>query len=156
MTNASRNIAEKAGNVRGLIPWILIGLVLGAALSAVYAHQRLEKSSGYLSQWAAFSEYENLALLQYKYADTNHARRSLQDLLSFMDHAEANRLAPDKGALEIDRGLTYMRLALLDEKDGDIEASRMHIATAAKELRINDTSEAHLRQIIARMDSSLP
>jgi hypothetical protein len=73
-----------------------------------------------------------------------------------MEHAEENQLAVDKKTLEIDRGLTYMRLALLDEKRGDIEASRKHIAAAAKTLQLNDTSEVHLRQIIAKLDSHLP
>ena len=156
MMNAGRNSQEKGGHVRTLMPWILMGLALGAAGGALLAHQKLDKSSKYLSQWLAFSEYENLAGLQYKHPDTDHARQSQQDLLSFMDHAEANQLAADKRTLEIDRGLTYMRLALLDEKSGDIEASRKHIAAAAKKLQLNDASEAHLRQVIARLDSNLP
>jgi hypothetical protein len=100
-----------------------------------------------------------LANLQYKHADTDHARQSQQDLLGFMDHAEENQLAVDKVTLEFDRSQTYMRLALLDEKSGDIEASRKHIVAAAecsKKLQNKDTSEAHLRQIIAKLDSYLP
>ncbi|MFZ0276650.1 MAG: hypothetical protein WA254_19480 [Candidatus Sulfotelmatobacter sp.] len=156
MMNASENSTRKAGHAGALIPWILIGLALGAVGGAVYARQRLDKNSKYLSQWLAISEYENLAGLEYKHADTDHAKKAQQDLLTFMDYAEANRLATDKRTLEIDRGLTYMRLALLDEKSGDLEASRAHIAAAAKTLQLDDTSEAHLRQIIAKMDSSLP
>jgi|HubBroStandDraft_1064217.scaffolds.fasta_scaffold03381_4 hypothetical protein len=156
MMNASKNSPEKAVHTRSLMPWILIGLTLGALGGVVYGHLRLDKNSTYLSQWLAFSEYEGLVGLQYKHADADHAKQSQQDLLSFMDHAEANQLTADKRTVQIDRGLTYMRLALLDEKSGDIEAFRKHIAAAAKELQLNDTSEAHLRQIIAKLDSSLP
>jgi hypothetical protein len=156
MMNASRNSTGDAGRTGVVIPWILIGLVLGVVGGAVYARQRLDKNSKYLSQWLAISEYENLAGLQYKHADRDHARKAQLDLLTFMDYAEANQLATDKKTLEIDRGLTYMRLAVLDDKSGDLEASRRHISAAAKTLQIDDTSETHLRQIIAKMDSSLP
>jgi hypothetical protein len=50
MTNADRNRSEKASHASTLMPWILIGLALGAVGGAILAHQKLEKSSKYLSQ----------------------------------------------------------------------------------------------------------
>jgi hypothetical protein len=132
ITDANKNGIERKGNARALAPWILAGLLLGGVSGAIYAHGRLVTSSKYLSQWLAISEYDNLALLQYKYANADHARQSLQDLINFMDRTEADHLAPDEQALGIDRALTYMRLALLDEKVGDVKAARAHIAEAKK------------------------
>jgi hypothetical protein len=159
MTNTGTSNREKTGQAKALLPWILIGLALGGVGGAIHAHRTLNKNSQILSQIAAVSEYQNLALLQYKYADTDHARQSMQDLLSFMDHVEASHLLADKEVLEFDRSLTYMRLALLDEKSGDLEASRKDFAAAAEsseKLRNGDASEVHLRQIIAQLDSYLP
>jgi hypothetical protein len=152
MTDSS----DKAGQTRIWILWILVGLALGIVGGVFRAHQTVNKTSKYLSQLMAVSEYENLALLQYKHADTDRARQSMQDLLSFMDQVDASQLAEDKRTLEFDRSLTYMRLALLDEKSGDMESSRKHIAAAEESIRITDPSETHLRQIVARLDSYLP
>jgi uncharacterized protein YggL (DUF469 family) len=155
MTNSS----AKAGYSQTLILWILIGLALGAVGGAIYAHQAVKKRSRYLSQMMAVSEYQNLALLQYKHADTIHGKQSLQDLLAFMDRVEASRLSGSQDVLDFDRCLTYMRLALLDEKSGDVEAHQEDIAAASdcsKKLNNKDPSEAHLRQIIAKLDSYLP
>jgi hypothetical protein len=159
MMNTDNSSSGKAGYARASIPWILIGLALGAVGGAVHGHQALTKNSKYLSQLIAVSEYEKLALLQYKHADTDRAIQSVQDLLNFMNHVEASQLAADQEVLEFDRSLTYMRLALLDEKNGDTEAARKHIAAAAecsKKLRNSDVSESHLRQITAKLDSYLP
>jgi hypothetical protein len=156
MMNGDRNSSDKTGFARTCVPWILIGLALGALGGAIRAHQTLNKNSRYVSQLMAVSEYENLALLQYKHADTDHAKQAMQDLLGFMDHVEASQLVEDKRPLEFDRSLTSMRLALLDEKSGDIEASQKHMAATEESIQITDPSEAHLRQIIARLDSYLP
>lgn len=141
---------------RGLV---LVGLALGAFGGAIYAHRALNRNSRYLSQLLAVSEYEKIALLQYKHADIDHGRQSMRDLLSFMDHVEASNLVVDEDVFEFDRSLAYMRLALLDEKSGDIEASRRHIEAAAdcaKRLRSTDSSEAHLREVTGKLDSYLP
>jgi len=112
-----------------------------------------------MSQTLALSEYENLALLQYKYSSLDHARQSLHDLLNFMARTEASQLAPDKAVLEGDRSLTFTRLALLDEKSGDLDAFHRNIAAAAecsKRIGNKDTSEERMRQVATRLDSYLP
>jgi hypothetical protein len=150
---------KKISSARVAIPWILIGLMIGGGSGAISAHHRLNRNFKMLSQMMAVSEYQNLALLQYKYADLYHARQSMQDLLSFMNQVEKSGLAVDKGAFEFDRSLAYMRLALLDEKSGDVEASRKHIAEAADcSTRIGnkDASEANLRQVATKLDYYLP
>jgi uncharacterized protein YggL (DUF469 family) len=155
MTNSS----AKAGYSRTVISWVLVGLALGAVGGAICAHQAVNKRSRYLSQIMAVSEYQNLALLQYKHADTIHGKQSLQDLLAFMDRVEASRLSGSQDVLDFDRCLTYIRLALLDEKSGDVGAYQKDIAAAAncsKKLNNKDTSEAHLREVITKLDAYLP
>jgi len=159
MTNTNSGNPKGAGGARAWLPWILVGLILGTSGGAIHAHRTVNKNFKMLCQMMAVSEYQNLALLQYKYADLDHARQSMQDLLSFMNHAEETGLVVDREAFEFDRSLTYVRLALLDEKSGDIEASQRHIAAAAecsRRLGNKDASEAQLRQTVTRLDSHLP
>ena len=130
----------------------------------MHAHRGLDKNSRYLSELTAFSEYqdseyEELANLQYKQADTAHTRQFLQDLLSFMDRAEANQKVVDKNVVEFYRGITYMRLVLLEERSGNNEASRKYVAAAEdcfKRRQSEDYSEAFLREITSKLDSALP
>jgi hypothetical protein len=156
---AGANGREKRDGTRALLYLIFVGLAIGGLAGATLANRVVNRNAQSISQTLAVSEYQNMALLQYKYADLDHARQSMQDLLSFMEQVEQSGLGVDRVALDFDRSLTYMRLALLDEKTGDIEASEKHIAVAAecsKKLGNKDPSEAHLRQIVTRLDSYLP
>jgi hypothetical protein len=145
--------------VRTTILWVIVGLTAGAMGGAIFAHRVLTPNSETLSQWLAVAEYENLALLQYKHADTQHARRAMQGLVSFMDRVEMSQLVGDKATFELDRSLANMRLAILDQKSGDIEAYKKHFGVAAEfsqRLGNKDVSEAHMREVVARLDDNLP
>ena len=96
MTPMNSGNPKKISSARVAIPWILIGLMIGGGSGAISAHHRLNRNFKMLSQMMAVSEYQNLALLQYKYADLYHARQSMQDLLSFMNQVEKSGLAVDK------------------------------------------------------------
>jgi hypothetical protein len=138
---------------------LIIGLGIGVVGGTTRARQSIDKNSRFLSQLTAVSEYENLTLLQYKYSDTDHARQAMQDLLDFINRVDASELAADRNVLEFDRSLTYMRLALLDEKSGNLQASRKNIDGAidsSKKLGNANASEARLRQVAASLDSHLP
>ena len=159
MTDANSSIREKGGHIRSSIALVLIGLVIGGFGGATVANRTVSRNAQIICQTLALTEYQNLALLQYKYAGPDYARRSLQDLLNFMDQIEASQLAAEKDTLEFDRSLAYTRLALLDEKSGDIESAQAHIAAAAQSARKlgdKDASEAKLRQVVTRLDSYLP
>jgi len=143
--------------------WILsglgLGLVLGFVAGVFQTHRRLCDSSRLLFQLTAVSEYKSLALLEYKHADTAHALSAMQDLVSFMDRVGRSHLIVNQPILEFDRSVTYTRLALLDEKSGDMEGYRQHIAFAAqcaKRVGETDTSEAHLREGAENLDTNLP
>jgi hypothetical protein len=159
MTNTDGSARQKIGRMKVLVPWIFVGLTVGGLGGAVLANRVVNRNARAISQTLAVSEYQNLALLQYKYAAPDLGRKSMRDLLIFMDLAEASQLAPDKKTLDFDRSLTYMRLALLDEKSGDAEAFQRDFAAAAeysKRLGNKDTSEPRLRQVAAKLDSYLP
>ena len=145
--------------MKAIILWVIVGLTVGVTGGAILAHRVLTPNSRMLSQWLAVSEYENLALLQYKHADTQHARQALQGLVSFMDRAEISQLVADKTTLEFDRSLAYMRLAMLDQKSGDMEAYKNHFGEAtelSKRLGNKDVSEAHMREVVVKLDDNIP
>ena len=59
-------------------------------------------------------------------------------------------------SLEIDRAITYTRLALLEEHDGNKEKSQDYIRQAQESFRKrsnNQYSEAQLRDMVAKLDS---
>ena len=72
-----------------------------------------------------------------------------------------HRLESEQGnaignSLEIDRAMTYTRLALLEEREGNKEKSQDYIREAQASLRKRenrDYSESHLREIVAKQDS---
>jgi len=144
---------------RRLIIWILAGLAVGIAGGTVRASQTATRNSKSLSQWVAISEYENLALLEYKHADPIQGKQSLQDLLHFMDSAEARGLIGDKHTLEFDRTLTYVRIAFLDEKSGKAESVHEDMIAAvehSRKLGKENVSEETLRRDVAGLDSYIP
>jgi hypothetical protein len=104
----------------------------------------------------ALGEYETLASLQYQPADAAHGKQALLDLLDFMrrlDNEQGNAIG---NAVDTDRGITYIRLALLEEKEGNHEGSSEYIRKAEESLRGHPgrtMSEAELRASVAKLDS---
>jgi hypothetical protein len=159
MTDANLGIRGKRDRMQSSLSWILIGLALGGLAGAALAKRTVNRNAQILCQTLALTQYQNLALLQYKYASPDFARKSMEDLLNFMRQIETSQLAADKETLEFDRSLTYMRLSLIDEKMGDTQAFQRDFAAAAecsRKLGNKETSESHLRDVIARLDAHLP
>jgi hypothetical protein len=107
-------------------------------------------------QTYALGEYETLASLQYQQADAFHGRLALSDLLDFMQRMETAQGNAIGNSLEIDRGITCMRLALLEEREGNKEKSQEYVRQAQESFRRRSNSlisEAELHTIVARQDS---
>ena len=59
--------------------------------------------------------------------------------------------------LYLDRGNAYVRLALLEEQEGNKARSEEYIRQAQVVLRktdMNDTSEGHLREVVTNLDAT--
>ncbi len=136
---------------------IVVGLAIGAVSGVVHGRRSLGQGSEVLSQSFALAEYETLASLEYKEADATHAKQALLDLLAFMDQMEAaNRVAIQK-SLDLDRGITYMRLAMLEESAGNNDLARGYVGRAQmsfKKRDNSDISEDRLRELTLKFDST--
>ncbi|HTA23492.1 MAG TPA: hypothetical protein VK763_08170 [Terriglobales bacterium] len=136
---------------------LLIGTLLGLPLGYLRAQKSVGGGSKIMSQWVALSQYESLALLQYEQSDLPHARQALLDVLKFLDETEASNRVGEQKSIDGDRGLTYMRLALLEQKtnNGDLSQDYIRKAQASfKKCDGKEYSDADLRKLMTKLDSS--
>jgi len=152
-----RGIPTRMKRTLRFLALIVVGLAIGAVSGVVHGRRSLGQGSEVLSQSFALAEYETLASLEYKEADPTHAKQALLDLLAFMDQMEAaNRVAIQK-SLDLDRGLTYMRLAMLEERAGNNDLARGYVGRAQmsfKKRDNSDISEDRLRELTLKFDST--
>jgi hypothetical protein len=103
----------------------------------------------------ALGESETLASLQYKESDLPHARRALLDLLKLINEMEMNDTHGIQKEIDLDRGIVYMRLALLEERAGNTSEAKDYVLKAQESLKKRDgkeISEAKLRELITQFD----
>jgi hypothetical protein len=152
-----RGIQTRMKRTLRFLALIVVGLAIGAVSGVVHGRRSLGQGSEVLSQSFALAEYETLASLEYKEADPTHAKQALLDLLAFMDQMEAaNRVAIQK-SLDLDRGITYMRLAMLEERAGNNDLARGYVGRAQmsfKKRDNSDISEDRLRELTLKFDST--
>jgi len=152
-----RGIQTRMKRTLRFLALIVLGLAIGAVSGVVHGRRSLGQGSEVLSQSFALAEYETLASLEYKEADPTHAKQALLDLLAFMDQMEAaNRVAIQK-SLDLDRGITYMRLAMLEERAGNNDLARGYVGRAQmsfKKRDNSDISEDRLRELTLKFDST--
>ena len=97
--------------------------------------------------------------LQYKESNPAQGKQALLNLLAFMDKMEAEKgIVPSmKRGLDLDRGIAYMRLALLEDREGNKDPSEEYVRQAQaslKEADMKDISESHLRGVVAQLDAT--
>jgi len=136
---------------------LLIGILLGLPLGYLRAQKSVGGGSKINSQWVALSQYESLALLQYEQSDLPHARQALLDVLKFLDETEASNRVGEQKSIDGDRGLMYMRLALLEQKADNSGLSQDYIRKARASFEKCDGkrySDEDLHKLMTKLDSS--
>ena len=134
----------------------VVSLLIGGSLGFLFGSRTTQQAPKIMSQMYALGEYETLATLEYQQADAVHGKRALGGLLEFMkqiDLAQGNALG---SSLDVDRGITYMRVALLEEREGNREKSQEYIRQAEDSFRERSgstMSEADLRAVVAKQDA---
>jgi hypothetical protein len=137
--------------------FVVLGLIVGLPLGFGLGHRSFDEGTRTLSDILALGEYETLTSVQYKRADVSHAREALLDLLGFMDQMEANHRAEIQKSIDLDRGVTYMRLALLEGKSGHVQQAQDDIARALESMKKRDgrdASEDKLRELVTEFDNT--
>lgn len=137
--------------------FVLLGLVVGLPLGFALGHRLYGQRTRTFSDILALAEYETLTSAQYKQSDVTHARDALVDLLKFMDQMETNHRADIQRAIDLDRGVTYMRLALLEEKSGNAQQAEGDIQKAQESMKKRDgtdVSAEKLRELVMKYDAT--
>lgn len=83
-----------------------------------------------MSEVYALGEYETLASMQYKSATSGEAKQANIELLQFMQEMETSHKRLNQKSIDGDRGFVYMRLALLEQRAGNLDSSRAYIQQA--------------------------
>lgn len=143
----------------GFVLLIMGSLLLGFYLGNVFSRRRFSEGSGILSQVLALKEYETLVDLQYKESTPAEGKQALQSLLAFMDSMEVEKkpVPSVQRGLDLDRGIVYVRLALLEEREGNKDRGAEYIRQAQASLKktdMKDVSENHLRDVVAQFDAT--
>jgi hypothetical protein len=137
--------------------FVFFGLVVGLPMGLALGHRSFDPWTKTFSDILALAEYETLTTAQYKQSDVPHAIDALLDLLRFMDQMETNHRTGIQKAIDLDRGVTYMRLALLDEKSGSVQQASVDIQKAQESMKKRDgtdVSAEKLRRLVAKYDAT--
>jgi hypothetical protein len=136
---------------------LLIGMFIGFALisatatASAYRRIKTSQADDYLMRMRAY------AYLQYKQADTPHAKKALTDYLQVIDWLRADKVRGMDNKLAFEAGLANLRLYRLSvaEKDQTQSTRYMQAAQAEdKKLGWNDVSIEHLANLIAARESA--
>ena len=102
------------------------------------------------------------AYMQYMNADYDEAKKALLGFINLLDEMKSQGLPPDKfggkGMYFFDTGLTYARLALLEEKFGNSEEKERYMSEAKNRFEAagwGDFSEDKIREVLEKLDKQL-
>jgi hypothetical protein len=135
---------------------ILAAALVGFPIGFWHAENSVGVGAAILSQAIALSEYETLANMQYKQADSFHGAQAQLDLLSFMEQLRTKQKIALPMELDHDQAKAFMRLALLDEQAGDNQGFQQNLHQAQELLNRSDQRwyrEETMRTFIAKADS---
>lgn len=134
------------------------GLVAGVPIGFGLGHRSFSTGLEMFSDVLALGEYETLTTLQYRESNGPQAKQALLDLLKFMDDMEANHKRAIEKQMALDRGIALMRLALLEEKAGNLSEAKDCIKRAQETLKQRDgssyVSEDRLRELVTKFDAT--
>lgn len=134
----------------------LLGVAIGVPLGIYLVQHKFidkEKTLGMLSEESFVDDF---AKKQFIYADPQSARDALQYAIKI--HKEMQTRSPLWGPPEKkDLGWCYAALSVIEESEGNTDVAGDYMTQAQqtlKELGMKDSSEAHIREILARTRAS--
>ncbi len=105
------------------------GLVIGA-LAGRHFGRTMGAGQAILWENSAAAGYEQLALLQYEQADTDHSRQALLGFTNFSKSVDRLQSARSDQALFVDTGRAYLRLAAIEELAGNNTLAHQYVLAA--------------------------
>ena len=146
--------------IKGAVIWggaVIIGVLAGFAWAA---HGRQSEDWSLMTQTYALGDYETLTSLEYQNANVENGKRALHEIIDFMQQTESLEGNAIGKGLEIDRAMTNMRLALLEEKQGNKQESQDFVKRAMEGLRKSygaksTMTESDLRSAVLKLDGQV-
>ncbi|MGC1450140.1 MAG: hypothetical protein WA830_08900 [Candidatus Sulfotelmatobacter sp.] len=131
---------------------LVSGLVIGALVGR---HIGRTTGGGQAILWemSAAAGYEQLTLLQYEQADTDHSRQALLGFTNFSKSMSRLHSAQGDKALLVDTGRAYLRLAAIEELAGNGSLSHQYVLDAQHTFKSmgRDISEDDLNNQVAKI-----
>jgi hypothetical protein len=151
----NKNYKHIALGIAIVIAVFALGLLAGYGLG----YKTFSKSLPSMRTLLILSAQGQIAGLQYLNADYKEAREALMNYINLLDDLKANGEIADKylnlRSYYVDRGLSYARLSLLEEKAGNKLDMQKNMQEASKMFRMagwKDYSEARIRLVLERID----
>ena len=144
-----------------------VALLAAFAAGAFLGYRLLLRPQLWLASVGESFMANQYAYTQYQEASYPEAQRALEAYLAFLDRrppSEADSWAPgqnpwlDARGVRFDKTLTWARLAILHERNGQTDASDKAWREAevlAAQSKWKDPGRDHLREVIGRLDRSL-
>jgi hypothetical protein len=128
------------------------GLVLGA-LAGRHLGRTMGAGQAALWEVSAAAGYEELALLQYGQADTDHSRQALLGFTNFSKSVNKLQSARSDRALLEDTGWAYLRLAAIEELAGNNILSHQYVLAAQQSFKSmgREIPEEELNQQVTKI-----
>ena len=128
------------------------GLVLGA-LAGRHLGRTMGAGQAALWEVSAAAGYEELALLQYGQADTDHSRQALLGFTNFSKSVNKLQSARSDRALLEDTGWAYLRLAAIEELAGNNILSHKYVLAAQQSFKSmgREIPEEELNQQVTKI-----
>jgi hypothetical protein len=139
------SIALASGLVIGLLAGRHLGRTMGAGQAILW-------------EMSAAAGYEELALLQYGQADTDHSRQALLGFTNFSKSVNKLQSASRDRALLEDTAWAYLRLAAIEELAGNSTLSHQYVLAAQQSFKSmgREITEEELNKQVTKIASTAP
>jgi len=139
--------------------FLVVGLVIGGGIGVYYGAKEFGRPMGHIQVLAATSFKGINAIQLYKTGEYLAAREALLEYVQMLEEVTSNPSYGDPRISRTDLALTFTRLALLEEANGNKDKSIKFMTRAveeAKYTRWKDTTEKNLRSAVETLDKYKP
>jgi hypothetical protein len=132
-------------------------LLLGVAAGVWLAVERVGRANAIFEDIGSLERMSSYVLAQQALGDSAAYESALNEYLSTLERRRATKgVLSDEKILATDIALAHTRLALLAEKRGDVNASKIHFDQALAQCgtaSLKNCSADGLRQVVVALDS---
>jgi len=162
-TLGNEDISDANMNKKKLFLSILIGLCLiglGFGGGTYFGWTKFGRASRSMERLFGMAGYAQYTAMEYQYAEYAEAKKTLLQYIAVLDsQRETKDLdACDRRMYRVEAMLSHIRLALLEEKNGNTKEADKYLREASKrcqDAHWKDCSLEKIRQVVERSDHFL-